>query len=389
MKQLTLLISALAIIYANAFTQGCLPQGITFTTQEQIDNFQTNYPGCTEIEGDVTIQGSGINNLNGLSVLTLIEGDVWIGGNNSLTNLIGLESLTNLEGNLSIIENSSLISLTGLESLNSTVGYISIYGNNALTSLTGLEGLTSIGWMLVIDFNNALTSLTGLDNLTEVGGFLAIGINSGNHSLTSLTGLENLTSIEGGLGLYYNISLTSLTGLESLISIAGELYIENNNSLTDLTGLENIAAGSISDLYIVNNASLSSCEVKSICDYLAAPNGDIEIYNNASGCNSKAQVIEACEASGIEEILSESELMLTPNPFTDQLIAEFALKIPGLVSIEIFNAIGTKVAELHHGQLPAGQQQFTWHAGHLPKGLYFCRVQAGEKTITQKIIKVQ
>jgi len=365
MKKIILLLAAFGLIYANTFSQGCLPEGITFTTQAQIDNFQTNYPGCTVIEGDVTIQGSGISNLNGLSVLTSIEGDVWIGGNNSLTNLIGFESLTNLEGNLSIIENSSLISLTGLESLTSTVGYISIYGNNSLTSLTGLEGLTSIGWMLVIDFNNALTSLTGLDNLTEVGGFLAIGTDGGNQSLTSLTGLE------------------------SLISISGELSIENNNSLTDLTGLANIASGSISDLYIVNNASLSSCEVKSICDYLAAPNGDIEIYNNASGCNSKAQVIEACEASGIEEILFEPEILLTPNPFTDQLIVEFILKTPGLICIEIFDAMGAKVADLHHGQLPAGQQQFTWHAGRLPKGLYFCQVQMGNEIRTQKIIKVQ
>jgi S-formylglutathione hydrolase FrmB len=52
----------------------CLPQGITFTNQAQIDNFQTNYPGCTEIEGDVTIAGDDITNLNGLSVLTSIGG---------------------------------------------------------------------------------------------------------------------------------------------------------------------------------------------------------------------------------------------------------------------------------------------------------------------------
>ncbi len=34
----------------------CLPEGITFTTQAQIDNFQLNYPGCTEIEGDMKIK---------------------------------------------------------------------------------------------------------------------------------------------------------------------------------------------------------------------------------------------------------------------------------------------------------------------------------------------
>lgn len=33
--------------------ESCLPDGIHFTTQAQIDRVQYNYPGCTEIEGDV------------------------------------------------------------------------------------------------------------------------------------------------------------------------------------------------------------------------------------------------------------------------------------------------------------------------------------------------
>lgn len=36
-------------------SQGCLPEGIAFKTQESIDNFQTNYTNCTIIEGDVSI----------------------------------------------------------------------------------------------------------------------------------------------------------------------------------------------------------------------------------------------------------------------------------------------------------------------------------------------
>jgi hypothetical protein len=60
--------------------------------------------------------------------------------------------------------------------------------------------------------------------------------------------------------------------------------------------------------------------------------------------------------------------------------------------------MGAKVAELHHGQLPAslshsfsvakpGQQQFGWDAGDLPKGLYFCQMQAGNEMKMLKIIK--
>ncbi len=72
-KNFTLLFSVLLLwFHTQLFSQPCLSEGITFTTQEQIDSFQINYPSCTEIEGDVGIYGDDITNLNGLNVLTSI-----------------------------------------------------------------------------------------------------------------------------------------------------------------------------------------------------------------------------------------------------------------------------------------------------------------------------
>ena len=72
---------------------GCLPEGITFTTQEEIDNFQVNYPNCTEIAGHVTINGEDITNLNGLDQVTSIGGSLRINYNSMLTSLEGLDQL--------------------------------------------------------------------------------------------------------------------------------------------------------------------------------------------------------------------------------------------------------------------------------------------------------
>lgn len=250
----------------------CLPEGITFTTQVQIDNFQANYPGCSEILGHLTIDGNDINNLNGLNVLTSIGGTVLIPTNPSLTSLSGLESMTAIGGNLTIFGNASLTSLTGLESLSTIAGSLTIAGNNPLSNLSGLDSLTSIGGNFVI---------------------------SDIYSLTSLTGLESLTSIGGHLSIFDNDSLISLTGLENLISIGGYIRIGDqnggNNALTSLTGLDNINAGSITELHIVYNNSLSTCNVQSICDYLAAPGGSIEIHHNATGCDSPGEVRVACD----------------------------------------------------------------------------------------------
>jgi len=134
-----------------------------------------------------------------------------------------------------------------------------------------LSVLTSIGGYLKIESNNSLTILTGLENLITIGDYLKIGgYNQGNPFLTSLTGLESITTI------------------------GGFLEIRSNNALTSLTGIDNIAAGSITNLTILSNSSLSTCEVQSICDYLAAPNGTVYIGNNATGCNSQEEVEAAC-----------------------------------------------------------------------------------------------
>ncbi|MBC8489217.1 MAG: hypothetical protein H8D45_24615 [Bacteroidetes bacterium] len=108
MKKSILSIVLAFFIQATVFSQGCLPEGILFTTQAQIDNFQTNYPGCSEIGGNVYIMNSSISNLNGLSVLTSIGGNLWISNNLSLVNISGLSNLTSIGWFLRIEDNPSL-----------------------------------------------------------------------------------------------------------------------------------------------------------------------------------------------------------------------------------------------------------------------------------------
>ena len=105
MKKLYVLLTLLFLING-VFAQGCLPDGITFTTQTQIDSFHSNYPDCTNIEGDIFLgiigQSSDITNLDGLSVLTSIGGNLVFRVNYFLTNITGLANLTSIGGNLII-----------------------------------------------------------------------------------------------------------------------------------------------------------------------------------------------------------------------------------------------------------------------------------------------
>jgi len=294
----TLLTLLFAFIYCDCFAQSCLPDGITFSNQQQIDDFATNYPGCTEILGYVVIKGGSITSLAGLNNINSIGGDLWITNNTSLSSLAGLENLNSIGGYLSINDNASLSSLTGLESLNSIGEQAAIAFNFSLSSLAGLKNLNSIEGSLWIQNNStSLTSLAGLENLISIGGDLEIrysyisslvGLESldsvggylsieGNNSLITLAGLQNLISIGGDLRIQFNNSLITLAGLQNLISIGGELFIRNNSLIT-LAGLESLDSIGGNLLIQGNNSLITLAGLES----LDSIGGNLSIQSNFS-----------------------------------------------------------------------------------------------------------
>ncbi len=77
-----------------------------------------------------------------------------------------------------------------------------------------------------------------------------------------------------------------------------------------------------------------------------------------------------------------------PNPFTTATIVEFELEKPERIEIMFYNEFGKEVDQfVQYGQL--GLNQITWHAGSLPAGIYVCRVVAGTRTGTRKMVLVK
>lgn len=185
------------IFYMNGLVAQPCPNWITFTTQQQIDDFTMNYPGCTQIPGAVTINDDvpgEITSLSGLSQLTSME-RLTIENNSGLTDLNGLNNLNQAFNGLKIIGNSSLSSLTGLEELSSAAG-LEISYNNALTDLTGLEDLVTLFGGLTVTYNDNLTSLEGLENAYVDS--LGLGItflNVNNNPSLSICALPNICEL--------------------------------------------------------------------------------------------------------------------------------------------------------------------------------------------------
>lgn len=289
MKKLLLTIAFKACCLVSLLAQPCLPEGINFTTQAQIDSFQINYPGCTDIIGNVQIIGEDITNLNGLNVLTAFGGNLHIGEYNSLIScnpglfdLSGLDNVVAVDGDLVICQNDSLINLTGLNNLVAVGKGLTINGNYSLSSLSGLDNLETIGENLIISGNNALTGLSGLGNLSYIFGEFRIGdIFNNNPSLINLSGLDNLYYIGGDFIIRNNDNLVSLIGLSNLTILGEDFIINSNNILPDLTGLENIISIEgevlIGDYFFGGNPALTSLTG---LENLTSIGGDFEIYHN-------------------------------------------------------------------------------------------------------------
>lgn len=325
-----------------------------------------------------------LTTLTGLHNITTVGEDLNIYKNTSLTDLTGLENVTTVGDEFGVWKNDSLTSLEGLDNITSA-GSITILENASLTSLAVLENINSLEGYLIIVNNDALTSLTGLENMTSVGSNFSI---SNNDAITSLMPLSNLTYIGGNLRIMRIPLLTDLTGLNNVTSI-GALDILLNNSLTSLEGLDNIDASSLYFVTISGNHSLSTCHVQPICDYLVAPGGYPQIFDNADGCQSQEEVLDACSLN-IDEIRGDkSKISIYPNPCVNFTTIEYELEQEAFVTLTIFNSLGEKIVRLVSSPQLSGKHQVTLNSRGIPPGIYFYRLTAGHLSTTGKLVVVR
>jgi len=323
-------------VYING-TPICPSGNVTFTSQEQVNQFASEYPNCTQISGFLAISNSSgttaITNLAPLSGITSVAGSLNISTNSSLTNLNGLSNIVNIGGDLKIADNPVLANVDGLSALNTISGFLQVSGNPVLTSISGLQNINpaTIGGNNGLTIaNNPLLSVCNLPNLcTYLGGngMKNIGGNAGNcisepvltavcsppqcpegpvtfttqaqinqfavdypnctaisgalsfsgSDITSLAPLNGITNVGDNL-LIQNTSLSNLNGLNNVTTVGGDIDIFNNASLATLNGLNSLAS-TAGNLVINENAALTNVDALSS---LTTINGHLVVHNNAT-----------------------------------------------------------------------------------------------------------
>ncbi len=77
-----------------------------------------------------------------------------------------------------------------------------------------------------------------------------------------------------------------------------------------------------------------------------------------------------------------------PNPFNPSTIVQYQLAQASDVKLELFDALGRKIATLVQAQQGPGMYSYTLHASqfNLSSGVYLYRLQAGDFVATQKML---
>ena len=75
-----------------------------------------------------------------------------------------------------------------------------------------------------------------------------------------------------------------------------------------------------------------------------------------------------------------------PNPFNPETEINYALPADGMVTLEVYNLLGQRVATLIDEIQAAGTYTVTWNAAEMPSGTYFYRITVNEFTATNTMI---
>lgn len=429
MKQKFTLLAFLSFCLAG-FAQ-CPNSQIELTTQADVDNFAVNYPGCTEILNGFTIQGTGIVNLNGLSVLNSFgDSSVFTIQETSITNFTGLDNLAYVGGSFKVIFNQNLENFNGLEQIETIRKNLFVSGSNLIINFDGFDSLNTIGGNLDVRSCAALRDFEGLNSLTTLGinsvnivGTRGLNVENcsslidfdflqgiteingvldivNNQSLESFEGLNNVETIQGRfevndnnllpnlLGLnglvnvnQFNISsneaLESLEGLNNLQTINGSFRIRFNQNLENIYALSNVSPDFLSSVLLVeDNTSLPNCDIAIICENLFNPNLQIFISNNFSGCNTVNEIQDSCILANDTAILDE-ETIVHPNPVSNLL----QIETPPFFTLQearVYSILGEEL--LFTSEKTIDFTNFT-------TGIYFVEVVTSRGSVLKKIIK--
>lgn len=225
------IIIGIIILMIPFLVKGQCPSGdILLETQDQVDQFVSAYPNCTQVSGNLKIKGKDVTDLSFLQKIIQIDGDLQI-------------------------EFTEVTSIP-LDNLKSVGNDLIIYGNDNLQMLD-FPKVSSIGRNLIIQGNRDLITISGFYEIVSLN---HLGI-SHNWYLTTMPEFNKLESLTEITQIMENTYLKEIRGFNSLVCAAG-IQIHGNDSLKVIDGFHSLVTilGSFGGLTITVNTLIESIE---------------------------------------------------------------------------------------------------------------------------------
>jgi hypothetical protein len=94
---------------------------------------------------------------------------------------------------------------------------------------------------------------------------------------------------------------------------------------------------------------------------------------------------------GVEDEISEvpTQFLLSqnyPNPFNPTTNIEYQIPELSFVTLKVYGVLGSEVTTLVNEEKAIGSYEVEWNASNVPSGVYFYRINAGDFTITKKMV---
>jgi len=75
-----------------------------------------------------------------------------------------------------------------------------------------------------------------------------------------------------------------------------------------------------------------------------------------------------------------------PNPFNPATTIKYSIPADEYVSLNVFNALGQEVAALVNGFIKAGQHTVIFDATNMASGIYYYKIESGNKVLVKKML---
>ncbi len=219
---------------------------------------------------------------------------------------------------------------------------------------------------------------TGVINLTVSG-----GTSPYTYAWSNGANTEDITGLAVG---DYTVSITDDAWCKTFktVSITGPDPITATATITNSTASDgaislSVTGGTPNYIYAWDNGANTS----DISDL--DPGTYTVTITDGFGCTATSSYT-VTGSVGIGAIDVDMDISIYPNPFNGSTTVEFILANQERVSLDVFSVVGELVYSEERGNLGSGSHKVQISGESLAPGIYFVRIQIGEKSITRKVI---